>query len=110
MVLVHFIPGGDDMKNEKQTCANCEHGRWALTPTGRIMQRVAGRCDCQAVIVITLPACCSFNGIHRHAIWREYTDCPLWKQLDGKPKPIDGTEPKLGVMNETRKAPRRLLD
>lgn len=80
-----------------KNCSNCKHGRWVLTPTGRIKKGESGRCAMPtpaAVTVIDLPDCVQMNGaFQRFVIWPDKgNECVCFEPIEGKPAALDVSE------------------
>lgn len=65
-------------------CTTCEFAQWQRTPSGRINQRKAGKCnfplpDLSAI----LPISARVGDLYKDSIWPDYGhDCPTWKQKE----------------------------
>jgi hypothetical protein len=60
-------------------CTACEFGQFQLTPTGRPLSKIAGRCKYK-VPELALPVCMTIN-VSSRGIWPDMgKDCPTFKQ------------------------------
>lgn len=55
-------------------CAKCQHAEWSRTPTGRIKQKVPGRCKVAPPPRAEAPLLCLVQppAWHKVAIWPDY--------------------------------------
>lgn len=69
-----------------QTCGNCKHGSFTLTPKGKSMKGKPGRCRYivqDPVIPISMSKRLGFvplSSTAKNAICPDDTDCPVWEE------------------------------